>query len=272
MPELPEVASTAIQLNSVMEGNNLTNIIVHSGRYSRHGNPEGMDELLDLLPAKIVNVDFYGKLIMMEMIDSKGESWWCWNTLGMSGGWRFEPNKHSHVEFVLNDRSVWFTDIRNFGTLKFTKDSIATERKKSSIGPNHLHDIISDELFNERIKKYPGMTIAKALMTQSLIGGIGNYIKAEVLYRSRISPYRRVETITKSEISQLNKSCEDVIKSSFDNGGASIQTYYNVDGSEGEFPFFFMVYGRETCENGFRVLRETTEDGRTTHWVPELQL
>ena len=152
------------------------------------------------------------------------------------------------------------------------RDAIATERKKKSIGPNHLHDTISDSLFEEKIKKYPGMSIAQALMTQSLIGGIGNYIKAEVLYRSRISPYRRVETITKKEISLLNQACEEVIKSSFLNGGASIQTYYNIDGSEGEFPFFFMVYGRDTCINGYKVRRETTEDGRTTHWVPELQL
>lgn len=272
MPELPEVASTALRLNEAIEGKELLDIRIHSGRYMRHGNPPGMDEFMNHLPATIVNVDFHGKLIMFEVRDSRGETWWIWNTLGMSGGWRLEPIKHSHVEFVFDDMSAWFTDIRNFGTLRFTQDRLATERKKSSIGPNHLHDRISDELFENRLMIAPEFTIARALMNQSLIGGVGNYIKAEVLYRARISPHRKVKDITKSEFSELNRRCEEVIKGSFLNGGASIRTYYNVDGSEGKFPFFFMVYGRETCENGYDVIRETTEDGRTTHWVPEIQL
>jgi formamidopyrimidine-DNA glycosylase len=272
MPELPEVASTAIRLNTEIQNRELTNIIVHSGRYMRHGNPKGMDEFMEFLPAKVNQVEFCGKLIIFEFIGSNGETWWCWNTLGMSGGWRLESTKHSHVEFVLGDKSVWFTDIRNFGTLKFTNDKVSTEKKRKSIGPNHLNQKISDELFEERLKLYPDLTIASSLMSQSLIGGIGNYIKAEVLYRARVSPHRVVDTLTKSEFSALNEACEEVIKSSFMNNGASIRTYYNVDGSVGEFPFFFYVYGRDTCINGFKVIRETTTDGRTTHWVPEIQI
>lgn len=271
MPELPEVASTAIRLNEEMKGRELTNIIIHSGRYMRHGNPKGMDEFMNLLPAKVSKVEFIGKLIVLEFETTEGK-WWCWNTLGMSGGWRLEPIKHSHVEFQMDDKSTWFTDIRNFGTLKFTNDESATNAKRRSIGPNHLSQSISDELFEERLRLVPNVTIAAALMSQSLIGGVGNYIKAEVLYRARVSPHRIVNTLTKSEFSLLNQSCEEVIKGSFRNGGASIRTYYNVDGSIGEFPFFFMVYGRETCENGFKVIRETTQDGRTTHWVSEIQI
>lgn len=271
MPELPEVASTAIRLKEEMQNQELTNIIVHSGRYMRHGNPKGMDEFLELLPAKITNVEFAGKLIIMEFETAKG-TWWCWNTLGMSGGWRLQSSKHGHVEFQMGDKSVWFTDIRNFGTLKFTNDESATKKKRSSIGPNHLSQTISDELFTERLMKYPNITIAEGLMSQSLIGGIGNYIKAEVLYRARVSPHRLVNTLTEGEFSLLNDACEEVIKSSFLNKGASIRTYYNVDGSVGEFPFFFFVYGRETCINGYQVKRETTSDGRTTHWVPEIQI
>lgn len=271
MPELPEVASTAIRLNEEMKGRELTNIIVHSGRYMRHGNPKGMDEFMNLLPAKVTKVEFIGKLIVLEFETAEGK-WWCWNTLGMSGGWRLEPTKHSHVEFQMDDKSTWFTDIRNFGTLKFTNDEAATNAKRRSIGPNHLSQSISDELFEERLRLVPNATIASALMAQSLIGGVGNYIKAEVLYRSRVSPHRVVDTLTKSEFRLLNEACEEVIKSSFLNNGASIRTYYNVDGSAGEFPFFFYVYGKDTCINGYKVVRETTADGRTTHWVPELQI
>ena len=54
MPELPEVASTAIRLNEEIQGRDLTGIVIHSGRYMRHGNPKGMDEFMNLLLKKIL--------------------------------------------------------------------------------------------------------------------------------------------------------------------------------------------------------------------------
>jgi formamidopyrimidine-DNA glycosylase len=44
-----------------------------------------------------------------------------------------------------------------------------------------------------------------------------------------------------------------------------------MDGEVGEFPFFFKVYGRETCEAGYHIKREQTLDGRTTWWSPQIQ-
>jgi formamidopyrimidine-DNA glycosylase len=203
--------------------------------------------------------------------DRNGKSWWIWNTLGMSGGWRLEAGKHSHVEFRTSKGTVWFNDPRNFGTLKFVDNEAETLKKINSIGPNHLQMEISDDLFKSRLMLYPKVTLAQSLMSQSLIGGVGNYIKAEALYRAKLSPHRLVETLTDEEFSRLNAAVREVILGSFDNGGASISTYYQIDGSEGKFPFFFMVYGRNVCHNGYQVVTETTLDGRTTHWVPELQ-
>jgi formamidopyrimidine-DNA glycosylase len=229
-----------------------------------------MSDFLSKLPMKIESINFYGKLIVFEL-RSEEETWWIRNTLGMSGGWRTSHSKHGHVEFVYDDGSVFFTDPRNFGTLAFTNNRKSIESKIQSIGPNHLAQNISDDLFIERLHKFPESDICAALMNQSLIGGIGNYIKAEILYRSRISPKRKVKDITNEEFSRLNKATEEVVRGSFANGGATIHSYYGMDWEEGEYPFFFRVYGRDTCESGYRVITETTSDGRTTHWVPEIQ-
>lgn len=272
MPELPEVARTAIGLHQILEGTSLNEIIINSGRYSRHGNPPGLDEFALDMPMKIERVEFFGKLIMFEFTSSTNKKWWCWNTLGMSGGWRTSHTKHGHVEFQTDKGSVWFTDVRNFGTLRFTDNAQLTASKKRGIGPNHLKDSISDELFEERLMKTPNSDICQALMNQSLIGGIGNYIKAEILYRSGISPHRKVTDLSKQEFSKLNNKCRLVIESSFGLGGSSFKNYQGLEGESGEFPFFFQVYGRKTCENGFEVKTEITSDGRVTHWVPELQL
>jgi formamidopyrimidine-DNA glycosylase len=111
----------------------------------------------------------------------------------------------------------------------------------------------------------------EVLMNQSLIGGIGNYIKAEVLYIAGISPHRLVGTLSDNEFSALNKATLNVVRSSYARRGATISTYKDIDGDEGDFKFYFRVYGRSTCENGFPVVSETTKDKRTTHWVPQIQ-
>lgn len=271
MPELPEVARTAIRLNHYIEGSVLNEIKIHSGRYSRHGNPSGMDEFIKNLPAKIESVDFHGKMLIFTFIDSKNKTWWMWNTFGMTGGWKREKSKHGHVELVTSNGSYFYTDSRNFGTIKFVDDEKATQAKINSKGPNHLKDDISDELFAKRIRMAKNSNICTALMNQRFIGGIGNYIKAEILYRSRISPWRTVDSITDKEMSRLNKNTREVVRGSFANRGATIHSYSGLDWEKGEYPFFFHVYGKDICYNGYSVKREITPDKRTTHWVSEIQ-
>lgn len=272
MPELPEVARTVRSLNETIKGDVLDAVIVRSGRYAKHGDPSGLKEFRDDLPAKVENVTFQGKLIIFEFISyCSGKKWWVWNTLGMSGGWRKKASKHGHVEFKTRSLSVFFTDARNFGTLKFTDSLEETNKKKLTIGPNHLTDHIPDSLFRERLMKYPNKTLPEVLMNQSLIGGIGNYIKAEVLYRSGISPHRLVGSLSDAEFSALNRETGEVIRSSYARRGATISTYKDVDGYGGDFVFYFRVYGRKVCENNFTVVRETTKDKRMTHWVPQIQ-
>jgi DNA-formamidopyrimidine glycosylase len=272
MPELPEVARTALSLNSAIQGKKLQEVIVHSGRYVKHGNPVGLDQFREDLPANVDKVEFCGKLIVFEFTGKTGKKWWVWNTLGMSGGWRYQHSKHGHVEFKTSDGSVFFTDARNFGTMKFVDSEEETKRKKDSIGPNHLADEISDDLFKSRLMKYKNKTLPEVLMNQGLIGGIGNYIKAEILYRAKLSPNRIVDSLSLQDFTNLNKATKEVVQSSFANRGASIKTYKSMDGEDGDFVFSFKVYGRETCENGYEVVRELTRDGRTTHWVPEIQI
>jgi formamidopyrimidine-DNA glycosylase len=271
MPELPEVARTALSLNNRIGNAQLTEMTIHSGRYSRHGAPKGFNDLQSDLPAKVEKVEFYGKLIVFTFTGKSGKAWYMWNTLGMSGGWRTEHSKHGHVELKTSKGSVFFTDARNFGTIRVTDSLEETKRKIKSVGPNHLNDVISDELFKERLMKRENETLAEVLMNQGLIGGIGNYIKAEVLYRAKLSPHRKVNELTDEDFSNLNQYTKEVVETSFDNRGATIRTYTGMDGESGEFVEFFKVYGRKTCESGYEVAREETKDGRTTHWVPQIQ-
>ena len=53
--------------------------------------------------------------------------------------------------------------------------------------------------------------------------------------------------------------------------GASIKDYYTFDNEQGTATSSFVVYGRDKDVNNHNVIKETTLDKRTTHWVKERQ-
>jgi formamidopyrimidine-DNA glycosylase len=147
-------------------------------------------------------------------------------------------------------------------------------KKLESLGLDMLNDQTSsmyDFVRKVEIPKVQKKTVAEMLMNQSLFAGVGNYIKCEMLYRSKISPYRLVQDLTQDEICQLWNWGKLIMRASYDQGGASIRNYRQVNGEPGDFTFEFEVYAQKLDPLGNIVIREETPDGRTTHWVPSLQ-
>jgi formamidopyrimidine-DNA glycosylase len=108
-------------------------------------------------------------------------------------------------------------------------------------------------------------------MDQSLFAGVGNYIRAEALYLSRISPWRLGSSLSKEELSQLCQDIIKVMKDSYQHQGATIRTYEDAFGAEGKHANFFKVYGKSHDEMGNLVISELTPEGRTIHWCPAVQ-
>jgi formamidopyrimidine-DNA glycosylase len=92
-----------------------------------------------------------------------------------------------------------------------------------------------------------------------------------VLYRAGISPHRLVKDIDLIETAVLFNWIQKVMKASYAQGGASIRNYQRLGGEMGAFVFEFEVYAQKTDPKGNVVIREETLDGRTTHWVPDVQ-
>jgi formamidopyrimidine-DNA glycosylase len=197
--------------------------------------------------------------------------WSMWNTLGMTGNWSEDTRKHPRVKLTLNDGDIFFNDQRNFGTVKFVKGKFTLIQKLKSLGPDMLVDEVTDQQFIERLRKKDAWQITTALMNQAVVAGVGNYIKAEALWLARISPHRRVSELSDERLSVLNGSIKTVMKESFKSGGATIRSYKNFNGEDGEYSRRFLVYNQKADPDGNEVIREMTEDQRTTHWCPSVQ-
>lgn len=277
MPEGPELARSRDQLRDRLIDRRITSIETLGGRYSNN-LPEGLEGLSQELSSNqaigLVNdVNVKGKFMYWQL----GNEWYLWCTYGMSGQWSAERTKHSAacVRYAsvqtLGTYELYFNDPRHFGTIKFVRGNDKLAKKLESLGPDMLNQPPDCDLFRQRLRQHNSKTLAEVLMNQSVVSGVGNYVKAEALYLAELSPHREVSSCNSADLEHLRRQIVNVMLASYNNNGATIRSYLNVDGTKGGMKTRFLVYGNQTDPLGNPVVKEETKDGRTTHWVPSVQ-
>lgn len=271
MPEGPEITVTAQFLDESMRGKKLTDIKIVSGRYKRN-KLEGLSALKKALPLKILNVSSRGKFMWFNL----SERFDIWNTFGLTGMWRLEPDDYTRITMQVGNKTYYFSDMRNFGTFKISRDKNALLAKIRSLSPDFLRDPVD----LSGIVKYD-QNLVSLLMSQTKLGsGLGNYLVAEILYRAKLSPHRLGSSLTKKEIKALENSIKYTIKLAYkdnDTGYMSALDYdskrvnYHPDVKLGNAKFQFQVYKQRTDPKGNPVKAEKIINGRTTYWVPAVQ-
>jgi len=288
MPEGPECLAMAHGQNDFWRGKILTEIKVHSGRYKK--KPEEIERIQKELPLIVLSVKSKGKFVYWILRDEGFHLFYLFQTMGMSGLWNREGREVEDLrdvryEFTSQLGSTIYCDRRNFGTLKLVKEPELLDLKLASLGPDVLSaEWITLEGFIERLTKGKnrGKPLAQLLMDQSVISGIGNYLKAEILWVSQLSPHRIAGTLTDEEWNDLWSLCHLIPSECvFAGHGSSVLSYYSKTGkqvlSNLGIPVYspehghLAVYKRRIDPLGQEVIREKTADKRTTHWVPGYQ-
>ena len=269
MPEGPELKIACDSLKNLLIGKNLIEFNILSGRYFPENRyPEKYLEFKNLLPLSIKKIGVKGKLLYFIFENN----WVLLNTFGMTGRWTLNKQKHCHIEIKINDISLWFCDTRRFGTIKFIDNiDLLNNKIQKKLGPDILNNDISCDEFLDIMNKHQNKNITKVLMNQSILSGIGNYIKSESLYRSKISPHNNVIDINKEKLISLYDSIKYVMNTSYLSQGATISSYYNINDEKGTYNFKFLVYGRQYDDLGNKIIHEKTKDGRTSHWVQSIE-
>ena len=237
---------------------------------------EGLLELKDLLPLTITEIAAKGKKIIF-LLEGKDTSVFLVSSLMMEGKWQWEQGKHSDLWLVVSSPSgekhnLYFDDSRHFGTIEivFGEQNLLIRLKE--VGPDLLTDEITDREWLSKIRngRIKNKKIGLFLMEQKYFSGIGNYLRAEILYAAKISPHRILSSLSDQEaLCLLSKSCS-LIRESYEAQGATLATYRNPHGGKGGFQV--LVYGKKTDPDGNPVIAEDIGDKRSTHWVPSIQI
>ena len=268
-PEGPETAKVADSLRRGME-----NKVLMSINLLEEAKHEGLDEIV--LPKKIVRVESRGKKILFTLEDGVIIA----NELKMTGSWSKTSTKHSKFSFILDTgEEFFFICIR-----KWAKTYVLfTQKQKDAyflrVGPDILRNVIPKEEWAERYrrmtKKRKGSKpylICDALLEQPIFSGIGNYLRADILYQAKIRPDKPTQELTDDEYERLRLAAHDLIRKSYKARGFSMRNYRDVDGTEGVYNT--LVYNQEMCPLGHKVLRSRFNGKwpkRSMYWVPQVQ-
>ena len=280
MPEGPEVRIIADWLSQELENSILLNIgYDEKSRFAKKGTPN-LENLE--FPLIISKVDTRGKklILMLTHPELEKDPIFLISFLAMEGKWSWQPGNHSNLWLELKtddpDLPGWlyFDDSRHFGLFDIIIGEKDFLERMSKIGPDLLSDNIEESEWISVLSRprLGNKKIALFLLEQKFFSGIGNYLRAEILYFCSLSPHRTLGSLSQDEMKLLFQKSREIILSSYETSGASLRTFRNPHGDKGKFQV--VIYNKELDPLGNPIIAEpigTGENKRTMYWVPEIQ-
>ena len=280
MPEGPEVKNLTNWLNKNFKYKKILNIKIYSGKYKKY--PNDFKKFIlnkNNFPLTIEKINCKGKFIYFLFENSDIV---LFITLGMSGWFQLENEKHNHIEFNFNNKKLFFNDYRNFGNI-IVSNKIELSKKLLSLGADILNHNDNFKLFLERIKRKRDDTfIATALLDQKVSSGVGNYIRAEALYIAKISPYRKIKKLSEKELKKLWNIIKQLAFFYYDESIGRKEkiindkyTLYNKIKKYGPSKYKpeegkFLVYRQKRDPKG-NIITSEKLNNRTIHYVKKIQ-
>jgi len=273
MPEGPEVHNLAKTLNDLFINCHINNITINEKSRYYKSYFCGYDKIK--YPLIINNIYAKGKKIIFNFSNQT----YLVSSLGMEGHWILSPNKHSgiHVELSKDNQNLnlYFDDQRHFGVLNYCLTQIELSNCLKHVGPDWLNKEVSLYLFIKEItnKRKQNQMIHVFLMNQKIFSGIGNYLKSEVLYDSKIFPFRTLSSLSIPEITTLYNSIIYIIYDSYNHGGTTIYSYVDPSGHPGKY--ILKIYNKSVDEFNNIIMNDRKikkKKDRTTYWVPLIQI
>ena len=189
--------------------------------------------------------------------------------LGMTGKllWNADPGKYARAIIRLDNGSLVFDDVRQFGRLEVyaaMPDAFAAK------GPDAL--TIDFETFDERLRKRKG-ALKALLLNQSFLSGVGNIYADELLFAAKVHPRTNVARISRARSAEIHTQLIRILRKAIEMRGSSISDYVDATGLAGDFQHLHQVYGKEgePCSVCGTPIRKIVLAQRGTHYCPRCQ-
>jgi formamidopyrimidine-DNA glycosylase len=251
------------------------------------------------LPLELKKVDSRGKFMYLVFDGdySIGAS------LGLYGGWLYKESrgdvvhglgirgtdddrskkylkralKHRNVRLRFDRGDLYLYDQLSFGTLSIYRSRDELLKRLERIGPDVMNPTTTFPIFSERLRMKTNLekAIGNVIMNQRVVSGIGNYLRADILWLARVSPFRAVDSLTSRELRRLWHSCQVLTWGVYSRKRAiRWRIIRDQDRTPADYGRHFFVYRCREDPDGKVVVKEPLYEGsqkRYIYWVPERQ-
>ncbi len=262
MPELPEVEIVRQSLDKKIKQKKVKKVIVRN-RNLRLKIPSNFENFIK--DKKIIKVRRFSKYLIIYLAKDN----YFLIHLGMSGTIHIVnnkltskftntsfynsstlPKKHNHVILIFDKFKLIYNDPRRFGFFQIIKCKLDLKKRFNHLGPEPF-----DSKFNfkyvYKFFKNKKKNIKSYLIDQKFVSGIGNIYSSEILFLSKINPFKKVCSLTKKECQNIVINSKKILSRAIVKGGSSIKDFQDTHGSKGGYQNEFKVYMREgkRCKN-----------------------
>jgi len=264
MPELPEVEIVRQSLDKKITQKRVKKVTIKN-RKLRFLIPNNFGSYIK--NKKIIKVARFSKYLIIHFLEGD----YCLIHLGMSGTIHIVdkfnlskftntsfyhsptlPSKHNHVVLEFYDFKVIYNDPRRFGFFQLIENKNALNERFKHLGPepfnkkfnlNYVLGFFKDK--NKDIKSF--------LLDQRFVSGIGNIYASEILFSSKINPFKQAKLLSKNDCKKIILNSKKILHKAIIKGGSSIRNFQDISGTLGGYQKEFMVYQQEG--NGCKTAR-----------------
>lgn len=293
MPELPEVETVMRGLQPVLEGRQISAVLLRreglrfpfptdfaarlNGRRITHLSRRAKYILANLDSGEIllIHLGMTGRFTVLAGGAPKNLGEFYFETPAAEAG----EGPHDHVVLTLETGTrVVYTDPRRFGIMDLFPESEAVSHKLlGEIGVEPLGNEFSAAYLAEHFRG-KSAPLKAALLDQRIIAGLGNIYVCEALHRAGLSPRRKAGTLLRKKghdprLEDLVRHIREILSEAIAAGGSTLQDFAHTDGASGAFQQRFLVYDREgqPCTRCGAPIIRLVQAGRSTFYCRNCQ-
>ncbi|MEK9874232.1 MAG: bifunctional DNA-formamidopyrimidine glycosylase/DNA-(apurinic or apyrimidinic site) lyase [Pelagibacteraceae bacterium] len=262
MPELPEVEVVRKSLNRKIKNKEIKKVLVKN-KNLRFKVPSDFKNFLK--NKKVINVNRFSKYLIL-CLNNKS---YCLIHLGMSGTIHLLnlkekniitntsfynspllPNKHNHIEIFFKDLKLIYNDPRRFGFFQILNNDDQLKKRFKHLGPEPFQSTFNLKYLRNFFKGKE-KNIKSFLIDQNFVSGIGNIYASEILFLSKINPFKKAKLLSENDCKKIIFNSRKILLQAIKRGGSSIKNFKNSNGNSGSFQKEFNAYQREgeKCKN-----------------------
>jgi len=168
----------------------------------------------ELKRVRIRDVEAYGKQFRIRLADNRTllvhlMMWGSWKIFPRGKPWDRDKKR---ARLVLRTSTYDAVAFSAPVVRLLSPEDLGPDTRWGSLGPDPLRPDFSSREFFKRLSEYPAKPIGEALLDQTIVSGVGNILRIEILFAARIHPRRLVDDLTPQDRQRLLRWTKRLMK------------------------------------------------------------